>query len=271
MKMAASGGVKGARKMRKQTLRLMKNLVKKVRNHARNHLRLLEQRGHETTLGPGAQEQLKKRLQNVLDQVQSAVDQAHERIIGERLLKNEDKILSLYDEDVEVIVRGKAHAKVEFGNKLWHGENQQGLIVDYLLEKNQTSDSKHVLPALDRLKEEMNLPVQRVWGDRGLDSKTNAKKLTEQDVYNGLCPKNVSELSDRLEQEPELARGLKRRAGIEARISILIKNFMGNKDKPRAKGFEHRQMMVGWGVFSHNLWVLARIPQKEPDKLSAAA
>jgi len=31
---------------------------------------------------------------------------------------------------------------------------------------------------------------------------------------------------------------------------------------PRAKGFEHREMMVGWAVLSHNLWVLARLEQK---------
>jgi hypothetical protein len=29
----------------------------------------------------------------------------------------------------------------------------------------------------------------------------------------------------------------------------------------QAKGFEHRKMMVGWSVLSHNLWKLARLPQ----------
>jgi hypothetical protein len=40
-------------------------------------------------------------------------------------------------------------------------------------------------------------------------------------------------------------------------VSIIIRDFMG---KPaRAKGFEHRAMMVGWAILSHNLWVLARL------------
>ena len=45
--------------------------------------------------------------------------------------------------------------------------------------------------------------------------------------------------------------------------SVLLKNFMGsrNDDKPRAKGIQHRQMMVGWAVLAHNLWLLARLPR----------
>jgi hypothetical protein len=57
-----------------------------------------------------------------------------------------------------------------------------------------------------------------------------------------------------------MREGLKRRAGTEARVSIIIRDFMG---KPaRAKGFEHREMMVGWAILSHNLWVLARLERR---------
>jgi hypothetical protein len=72
----------------------------------------------------------------------------------------------------------------------------------------------------------------------------------------------VTELATRLENEPGMREGLKRRAGIEARVSIINRDFMG---KPaRAKGFAHRQMIVGWAVLSHNLWVLARLQQAAP-------
>ena len=62
--------------------------------------------------------------------------------------------------------------------------------------------------------------------------------------------------------------GLKRRAGTEARIKIITQDFMG--DKPRAKGFDNRQMMVGWAVLVHNLWVVARLPEQEPELAKAA-
>lgn len=269
MKMTATNRVKDGRKKRKAVLRQMKSLGKRIARHACNHLKLLNERGSETALSSGRREHLTKRLETILAQVAPAIQQAHERIIGGRKLKNEDKILSLYDADLDVIVRGKANASVEFGNKLWLGETREGLIVDYLLEKEQTSDSKHVLPAVERLNQEKNLPVSKVWGDRGLDSATNARELSKRGIYNGLCPKNVVELRKRLEQDPELTLGLKRRAGTEARISIVIKHFMG--DKPRAKGFEHRQRMVGWAVFAHNLWVVSRLEKVPPEPEAAAA
>jgi hypothetical protein len=40
----------------------------------------------------------------------------------------------------------------------------------------------------------------------------------------------------------------------------------------RAKGFENREMMVGWAVLSHNLWKLARLEQAElPEELPKVA
>ena len=40
----------------------------------------------------------------------------------------------------------------------------------------------------------------------------------------------------------------------------------------RCKGFAHRELTVTWTVLVHNLWVLARLPQKElaASKLLAA-
>lgn len=259
MKMTAANRVKGGRKKRKAVLREMKALGKRIARHARNHLALLERQGSKTTLSQGRRNHLRERMETILKQVKPAIKQAHERIIGGRQIKNEDKILSLYDPAINIIVRGKSNAQVEFGNKLWLGETRQGLIADYMLDSGQTGDSKHVIPAVERLTKEQNLPVKKIWGDRGLDSATNARELQKKQIYNGLCPKSVTKLKEKLETEPELGEGLKRRAGTEARIAIIIKNFMG--DKPRAKGFEHRRMMVGWAVLSHNLWVLARLKQ----------
>jgi hypothetical protein len=47
-----------------------------------------------------------RRMKRVLDQMPEAMRQAHERIIGERRVANADKILSLYESDIHVIVRG---------------------------------------------------------------------------------------------------------------------------------------------------------------------
>jgi hypothetical protein len=38
-----------------------------------------------------------------------------------------------------------------------------------------------------------------------------------------------------------------------------------------SKGIEHRQLAVAWAVLSHDLWVIARLPEKEqPSERTAA-
>lgn len=264
MKMSAKFRTKEGRKHRKAVLREMKKLTKRIGRHARNHLKVLEQRACETELGEGQIRQIRERIEGVLAQLPAAITQAHKRIIGGSQLPNKEKILSLYDPDVQVIKRGKSNAEVEFGNKLWLGETREGFIADYRLEREQSSDVNQIAPAMERLVSEQQLPLKSVWGDRGLHSATNAKLLNELGIRSGLCPRNVGELADRLENEPGMREGLKRRAGTEARISILIRDFMG---KPaRAKGFEHREMLTGWAVLSHNLWVLGRMETTEQQK-----
>ena len=261
MAMTAKNRTQDGKKHRKAVLRKMKKLLKRVERHARTHLILLKENAEETKLSPGVVQNILTQSEAILEQLPAIVKQAHERIIGGRKLSNKDKTLSLYDGDVQVIKRGKSNAEVEFGNNLWIGENSDGLIVDYLLEKKKTSDAKQIEPAITRLVEEQSLPLKSVWGDRGLHSADNEATLESHEIRSGLCPRNVKELSSRLNDEPGMREGLKRRAGTEARISIIIRKFIGTP--ARAKGFKHREMMVGWAVLSHNLWKLARMPQKE--------
>jgi len=77
-----------------------------------------------------------------LDQLPAAVKQAHERIIGGRQVPSKEKILSLYDADINVIVRGKLGASTEMGNVLALGEQSDGLIVSWDLYQDNVTDSK---------------------------------------------------------------------------------------------------------------------------------
>ena len=55
----------------------------------------------------------------------------------------------------------------------------------------------------------------------------------------------------------KFARLQRRRAQTEGRISILKRAFLGRP--MRAKGFDHRELALAWGVLTHNLWMLARM------------
>jgi hypothetical protein len=257
MAMAAQRRSPDSKKRRKAILRQMKKLANRVRGHAQAHLDELATRRHETDLTEGRARAIARRLENVIAQLPAAIKQAHERIIGGRQINNEDKILSLYDENVEVIVRGKAGAEVEFGNKLSLVENRQGLVIDYKLHRDNPGDSKLVEPCLTRMMDDMKLPVTRMWADRGMFSAANEAVLAGRGVKSGLCPRDPKELKERLEQ-PGQREGMKRRGGTEARVAIIKNVILGNPMRERS--IEAREKACGWGVLAHNLWVLARMP-----------
>ena len=247
-----------SKKRRKAILRQMKKLAKRAEGHTQAHIDALAARRAETNLSEGQARVITQRLEKVIKQLPAAIKQAHERIIGGRQVKNEDKILSLYDENVQVIVRGKAGAEVEFGNKLSLVESKQGLIVDYKLHRDNVSDSQLVEPSVKRMVGEMKLPVSKLWADRGMFSEKNEAFLKAQGIASGLCPKNPAMLKERL-AEPGQREGMKRRGSTEARVAIFKNVMLGNPTP--AKSIEAREKACGWAVLSHNLWVLGRMRQ----------
>ncbi len=92
--MTHSGKKPDSKKARKQVLRRMKELTKLVEKHAQWHRDLLDEHWKQTDWTRKQAEQVLRRIDQVVSQLPEARKQAHERIIGERLVNNEDKILS---------------------------------------------------------------------------------------------------------------------------------------------------------------------------------
>ena len=260
-----------SRKARKRVLRLMKKLMKKIDRHARKHRDLLEKERERTDLSEGQARVIIDRIDRIREQLPEAMRQAHERIIGGRLVANEEKILSMYEPDVHVIVRGKAGEEVEFGNTLLLAEQREGVIVDWKLIRDQApADSKMISESLARFEKVFDgkLPCAMA-GDRGFDSRVNRKRLEKARIYNAICPRSVPELRERMKEDRfvELQR---RRAQTEPRVAIFKNGFLGRP--MRSKGFLNRENYVAWAVLAHNLWVIARLPvaEENAEKLAAA-
>jgi len=247
----------GAKKGRKRVLRQMKKLVGVVRAHAQRHRELLDQGWKQTQWSRPQTEQILRRLDHVLELLPRAQQQAHERIIGERPVANDQKILSLYDLNVRVIVRGKAGAEVEFGNTVLVGENRQGVILDYALFSDSAPADCHLLfDSLLRVQGMSARQVGAVASDRGFASRANSKALAQTDTFDATCPRQPVELGRKMKDQ-KFARLQRRRAQTEGRIGILKNGFLG---RPlRAKGFAHRELALAWGVLTHNLWMLAKL------------
>jgi hypothetical protein len=258
-----------SRKERKRVLRGMKKLVKVVGRHARKHRDLLNQEWEKTDWTRRQAEQVLGRIDQVLELLPRAQKQAHERIIGERKVDNAEKILSLYEPDIQVRVRGKAGAEVEFGNKLLLGENRQGIILDYQIwQGSAPADASLLVESLERVVLGLKKKMGAVGGDRGFASKANSLGLAEAEIFDSLCPRSPAALKERM-KEPRFVRMQKRRSQTEGRISILQRGFLGRP--MRAKGFAHRELAVAWGVLTHNLWMLARLTREKKEPLRQVA
>ena len=258
IKMTHARRKKDGKRVRKAVLREMKKLSKIVAKHAERHQQLLEKSWQDTDLKEGEARQIITRIGAVLEQLPEAVRQAHERIIGERQVRNEEKILSLYEEHAGIYVRGKAGAAVEFGSQLLLGECASGVIVDWeLVCGNPMADTKMLKRSLDRMKE---MGIEEVSGDRGFDSKANRDLLEERNIYNAICPKGPVELKLRMKEDDFVALQ-RRRSQTEARIAVFKNGFLGSP--LRSKGHENQAVEVAWNVLAHNLWVIARLPEAE--------
>jgi len=253
---------KHAKTARKQVLRQMKRLLKTIGEHARRHLDLLNQRWSEAGWYPGEYEQLRRRMERMLELLPKVIHQAHERIIGGRPIPNAEKILSVYEPDVHVLVRGKSGKEIEVGNHCLVAENLSGYIVDWELYKATAPGEPEQLRGSIRRQWNLKVDDELAFAvtDRGLNSKRNTRFLKRNKIMDVTCPRDPKILHKQMQSE-DFRRLQKRRGSTEARIAILKNSRLGGRI--RAKGFNNRATTLAWAVLSHNIWMLARQLQAE--------
>lgn len=257
---------KDAKKRRKAVFRKMKALLKCIGGHARKHRDRLESAYVMTRWSARQAARIIVRIKEKLERLPKVIKQAHERIIGGRLVANEEKILSVHEGNIRTLVRGKSgkevvprslrrHAK-PFGNALYIAESLEGFILDYELypDKPPSEEAKLRESLVRQQSLDIDTPIEAVVCDRGFDTRRMRSELKEAGIANMICPRHVKELKKRMQDDR--FRALQRRRGAtEGRIAIL-KNNGGRVC--RAKGYESRARAVGFGVLAHNMWWIAR-------------
>jgi len=262
IQMTQSGrGKQDSRRERKRVFRQMKQLMRVIRRHASRYRDLLAERWADTDLSWAQSCQVLDRMDRVLELLPRAIRQAHERIITGRKVANRQKLLSLYEPDLQVIVRGKASVAVEFGNTLLLGETREGVIVDWRLFREQVpGDAALVQDSVRRFSGLFGRNPGALAADRGFDGPANRQWLDQERIYNAICPKSPRMHALKM-TDKRFVKLQRRRAQTEARVAIFKNGFLGRP--MRSKGFLNRERDTGWAVLAHNLWVIARLPRAE--------
>ena len=251
-----------SKKHRKAVLRKMKAVSHLVERHGRAYRDALSACWAETEFTHNEALRVVARLDSMLAQLPAARRQAHERIIGERLVPNEEKIFSLYEPDAHLLLRGKSGGQVEFGNTLLLCEQRQGVIVDFELFRAQAPSDAHLAPQVAARLVSLfpHLKTEEIKAafvtDRGFHSKRTAQQLSP-DFFNAVASKSPSEFEKQCRSK-RFRKEQTRRSQTEARISIVKRCFIG--DPLLSKGFAHQSEHVAWAILAHNLWVIARLP-----------
>ena len=126
-----------------------------------------------------------------------AIEQANSRIISNKMIKNEDKILSAYHDNVNVIKRGKAGGQFEYGNPLFIAEQKDGVILDWKLYETDVKEPQSTKESIKRLTEDLNYEIKSLTGYRGCQSEANDKLLQKKAITSGLCPRDPAQFIEK--------------------------------------------------------------------------
>ena len=191
------------------------------------------------------------------------IDQAQRRVLDGEQVPTSEKIYSIFEPHTDLIKRGKVRTPVEFGHKVFLAESARGLITQYEVLKGNPVDEVHVAPSLRRHRRVFRRAPALYGADRGFFSENNLAVCVRGGVATVSIPqRGGSKTPQRRDHERSAAfkRGQRFRAGIEGRISVLMRG-RGMK-RCRAEGAERFALFVAAAVLANNLMIIGDLLTK---------
>jgi transposase, IS5 family len=167
--------------------------------------------------------------------------------------------VSLHDGDARPIAKGRLGKPVEFGYKAQVTDNDDGVILDHVLEQGNPADAPQLAPAVHRVIQRTGRRPRTVTADRGYGEKRVDDDLHALGVRTVVIPRKGKPGKARQAAEHSRAfrRTVKWRTGSEGRISTLKRGY--GWDRTRLDGTEGAQTWTGHGILAHNLVKIAAL------------
>jgi len=191
-----------------------------------------------------------KALGDVLPSIQTVIATAERAgVRGEKVPAGE-RVFSIFEPHVELIVRGKRSKPVEFGHKIVLSQVREKFISNFQVLETQEPDNELTEPAVDEHKEIFGTHPDAVAGDKEMNPRAEKRAALGTKVKVLAIPRRLKDWADE-----GMVEWQRFRAGIEGTISVLKRAF--RLARCLFRGFRHFASAVGLSVVCHNLVLLA--------------
>jgi IS5 family transposase len=199
----------------------------------------------------------KQQLDEMIPRVRQVMKQARTRVLGGNT-RADNKILSMFEPDTEVIRKGKASKPTEFGKmvKIQEAENQ--IVIHFEVFDQRPSDSDLLTPSIEKHKELLDRIPDLAAADAGFFSAANEAAAKQLGVKQVAVPSRSTKSTKRKQEQKKrwFKKAQKWRTGCEGRISVLKRRHGLNRS--RYKGTQGMKSWVGLGVMADNMINIGR-------------
>jgi IS5 family transposase len=162
-----------------------------------------------------------------------------------------ERAFSLFEPHTELIQRGRRGKPIEFGHKILLCQTMEKFITDYEVFDKHPADSSLTKELIERHETLYGNTPDLLAADKGFRPDAETFAELEELVDTLAIPSRLQDYADKMMVFCQAFR-----AGIEGTISVLKRAF--RLSRCFFEGFKGFVSAVGWGVFSHNLRILAR-------------
>jgi len=199
------------------------------------------------------------RLEILASRVEQIAEQTRQRVVDGVTPEGATRLVSLHDPDARPIRKGRLGRPVEFGYKAQVVDNEDGVVLDWQVEKGNPPDAPMLAPAIERIHARTGAVPEKVTADRGYGEASVERQLHELGVGFVAIPRKgrPGSARQRVERSARFQDMVRWRTGSEGRISA-VKREWGCR-RTHMDTLKGARTWTGHGIFAHNLAKVAEL------------
>jgi IS5 family transposase len=188
--------------------------------------------------------------------IERIIRQSERRVLDGEQVPATEKLVSLFEEHADIIVKGSRNT--EYGHKLNLTTGKSGMILDLVIEAGNPADSDRLLPMLERHIDLYGQAPRQAAADGGFATRDNLATAKAWGVCDMAFHKKAGLRIEDMVRSKWVYRKLRNfRAGIEASISCLKRAY--GLARCTWRGLDHFESYVWSSVVAYNLVLFTRL------------